>query len=73
MPHPVTGTPLFDAVSFTRVDDYTDNYILMKDGKAFETGTEVVSQDGKIWTVTYTRTNANGHQLNGIQVYDRPK
>ena len=71
MPHPVTGTSLFDAVSFTRVDDYTDNYILMKDGKAVETGTEVVSQGGKTWTVTYTRTNANGQKLNGIQVFDR--
>jgi hypothetical protein len=36
-----------------------------------QTGTWVVSPDGKALTVTFTGTNANGRQVNNILIYDK--
>jgi hypothetical protein len=67
-PHSVTGFPGFDASTFTRVDAYTVNYTRTKDGKVVQTGTAVVSPDGKTFTSTFTNT-ANGQQA--VQVYEK--
>jgi hypothetical protein len=67
-PHSVTGFPGFDASTFTRVDAYTVNYTRTKDGKVVQTGTAVVSPDGKTFTSTFTNT-ANGQQT--AQVYEK--
>jgi hypothetical protein len=65
-PHPVTGFPAYDASTYTRVDPHTVNFTRMKDGKVVQTGTEVVSPDGKM--VAYTLTNTvNGART--VQVY----
>jgi hypothetical protein len=71
MPHPVTGYPRFDAVTSTRVNAYTINNSRIKAGKLVETETVVVSPDGKTATSTVTGTNANGQQINIVEVYDK--
>jgi hypothetical protein len=62
-PHPVTGNPAFDF--------YTTNLTRLKAGKVVQTGTAVLSQDGKTSTITTTGTDANGRQFNNIAVYDK--
>ena len=70
-PHPVTGLAGIDAQAYTRVDASTLNVSRLKDGKVIQTGTWVVSPDGKALTVTFTGTNANGRQVNNILIYDK--
>jgi hypothetical protein len=70
-PHPVTGLAGIDAQAYTRVDARTLNVSRLKDGKVVQTGTWVVSPDGKALTVTFTGTNANGRQVNNIFIYDK--
>jgi hypothetical protein len=70
-PHPVTGLAGTDAQAYTRVDARALNVSRLKDGKVVQTGTWVVSPDGKALTVTFMGTNANGRQVNNIFVYDK--
>ena len=70
-PHPTTGSADFDASTYTRVDDYTVNLIRIKAGKVVQTGTRVLSKDGKTETVTTTGVNAKGQQINNVVVYDK--
>jgi len=70
-PHPVTGLAGIDAQAYTRVDARTLNVSRFKDGKVIQTGTWVVSPDGKALTVTFTGTNANGRGVNNILFYDK--
>jgi hypothetical protein len=67
-PDPVTGFPLFDSSAYTRVDAHTINFTRFKDGKVVQTGSGVISSDGKTFTNTLTNT-ANGQQT--IQVYEK--
>ena len=69
-PHPRTGSPLFDASAYTRVDANTIIYTRLKAGKLIQIGTLVISQDGKTLTGTQTGTLANGPG-NAILVYDK--
>ena len=70
-PRPVPGAQGYDASAYARVDPHTINVRYLKDGKAIQTGTWVVSSDGKILTASYTGTNANGQQVNITAVYDK--
>jgi hypothetical protein len=70
-PHLVTGLAGIDAQAYTRVDARTLNVNRLKDGKVVQTGTWVVSPDGKTLTVTFTGANANGRQVNNILIYDK--
>jgi hypothetical protein len=74
-PHPVRGQAAnglaVDAQTYARVDPHTLNVSRLKDGKVIQTGTWVVSADGKTLTATYTGTNPNGQQVNNIFAYDK--
>ena len=71
--HPLTATPAlaYDAGANTRVDAYTVTVSRTKAGKVVQTGTRVVSQDGKTLTFTVTGTGVNGEPINNITVYDK--
>ena len=71
MPHPTTGSPVYDASAYTRVDGSTLIVARSKAGKLVQIGTLVVSQDGKTLTVPSTGTQPNGQLGNTIQVYDK--
>jgi hypothetical protein len=58
-PHPVTGSPAFDADTLTRVDAYTASVSRSKAGKVVQTGTGVVARDGKTVTVTISPTRVD--------------
>jgi hypothetical protein len=70
-PHPVTGSPIYDAIVVTRVDAYTTNASYTKAGKVVQTGATIISEDGKRMTITASGANANGQQFNNIGVYDK--
>ena len=70
-PHPTTGSTIFDASAYTRVDAYTVNIIRYKAGAVVQTGSHVVSRDGKELTVTSRGTGAKGEQINNVAVYDK--
>jgi hypothetical protein len=77
-PHPVTGFAVvgpanalpfpYDARTYTQIDAYTVRYTSTKAGTVVQTGTQIVSPDGKTFTSTFTNT-ADGEQT--IQVYDK--
>jgi hypothetical protein len=70
-PHPTTGSTRYDASSYTQVDAHTINYSRTKAGKLVETGTIVVSQDGKTLTAAIKGTDASGREYNDVAVYDK--
>jgi hypothetical protein len=43
----------------------------MKAGNVVQTGTQVVSKDGKELTITTRGTGANGQQINNVAVFDK--
>src|SRR5262245_18515917 len=69
--YPVTGDPTSDMRSYKKVDDHTLDMTVKKDGKVTLTGKAVVSADGKTRTVTIHGTDAAGHKIDSILVYDK--
>jgi hypothetical protein len=70
-PHPATGNSNYDSTAYTRINANTVNYVRFKDGKSVETGSIVVSADGKSYTVMAEGTAASGQQYSTVSVYDR--
>jgi hypothetical protein len=71
-PHPTTGAEaVFDANAYTRVDAYNVNWIRSKAGKTVQTGSNAVSSDGRILTVTTEGTGANGQPISSVAVYEK--
>jgi hypothetical protein len=70
-PHPVTGNPLGDAAVYTPIDDRTVSWCVTKDGQIVQTGTDTVSRDGRTFTITSIRSDANGRPINNIAVFDK--
>ena len=67
----VTGNPDWDMTALKRVDANTVEFTRKKSGKVVQTGTNVVSKDGKIRTTTTTGVNAQGQKINNIAVYEK--
>jgi hypothetical protein len=70
-PYPVTGVAAYDATSYKMVNDSTAEVVRSKGEKAVQTGTRVLSADGKTLTFSFTGLNARGEQINNVAVYDR--
>ena len=69
--YPVTGDPLSDTRSYTKVDDRTLTFSATKDGKVTLTGKIAVAADGKSRTVTTSAADAKGQKVSGTAVYDK--
>ncbi len=69
--YPVTGSPVEDARTYTKVDDRTLDFTSKKGGKVNLTGRVVVSADGKTRTVTATATDSSGKKMQNTSVYDK--
>jgi hypothetical protein len=70
-PHPTTGNPAYDASTYTRVDANTLNFSRLKAGRVVQTGTQVMSPDGKSYTTTTTGTDERGRQIHTIGVNEK--
>ena len=66
-----TGSPVFDASTYNRLDSNTYIFSRLKGGKLVGVGWAVVSPDGKTWTVTQTTPDATGRPVNSVAVYDK--
>ena len=69
--YPVTGDPLSDTRSYTKIDDRILGFNIMKGGKIITSGRIVVSGDGKSRTVTMSGTDAKGHRVSSNEVYEK--
>jgi hypothetical protein len=70
-PYPTTGSSIYDSTAYTRVDANTVNFTRTKAGNVVQSGTQVVSKDGKELTITTRGTGANGQQINNVAVFDK--
>jgi len=70
-PHPTTGNPLFDATTYTRVDDHHVKWIRSKADKPVQTGTNEISADGKTFTVSTEGIGPNGQPISSVAVYEK--
>ena len=69
--YPAKGAPTHDMRAYTKVDDNTLTYTLMKDGKNLGKGKVVVAADGKSRTVTETMPGADGKPVTAKSVFDK--
>ena len=69
--YPVTGDPLSDARSYTKIDHRILGFNIMKGGKVTTSGRIVVSSDGKSRTVTMSGTDAKGNRVSKSEVYEK--
>ena len=69
--YPVTGNADYDAIVLRRVDANTIEFTRKRAGKVVQTGTNVVSKDGKTRTITVDGTNAQGQTVHNVSVYDK--
>ena len=68
---PVTGDPDVDMLSLTPIDALTSALTLKRAGRIVITGTQAISRDGKVMTVTTTGINAKGQTINDVAVFDK--
>ena len=69
--YPLTGSQNADTVSLKRIDARTTERSDKKGGKAAQTITRVVSQDGKTMTATVKGTNAQGQAVDSVIVFEK--
>jgi len=71
-PYKIEGNNInADTAIYKKVNDHTNNFTVMKDGKTVVTGTITVSKDGKSRTVTTTSTGADGKKVTDKACYDK--
>jgi len=69
--HPTTGSAVFDASAYTRVDAYTVIVTRTKAGSVVQIASQVVSRDGKELTVSTRGVGVGGQPINNVAVYDK--
>ncbi len=67
----VTGAPVADTVSLSRINSKTLDYFWKKGGHEVERWRSVVSRDGKLLTVTLRKRDARGAYHTIISVWDK--
>jgi len=67
----VTGDPVGDMRSYTKVNDQTLDMTVKKGGKVVATGRIVVAADGKSRVVTLNGTTAKGKKFTNKAFYDK--
>jgi hypothetical protein len=69
--YPVTGNPDYDTIALKRIDSHQTEFTRKRAGKVVQTGTNVVSKDGKTRTITATGVNAQGQKITTVGVYEK--
>ncbi len=67
----VKGNTNMDTIAYEMVNDRTNKFAGMKDGKVAVTGTIAVAKDGKSRVVTANDTDANGKKVTDKAYYDK--
>jgi hypothetical protein len=69
--YPVTGDPISDTRSYTKVDNRTLDLTVKKGGKVIDTVRMVLSADCKSRTVIVSGTTPQGKKFKNVVVYDK--
>jgi len=69
--YPSMGNPDFDSLSGTQIDTHTAEFTLKRAGKEVGKIRRAVSNDGRILTINYVITNADGIQTAALTVFDK--
>ena len=69
--YPYSGSPLWDTIAITRIDDHTLSFVQKKSGKISLTGRRVISNDGKTMTISGKGTGADGKPVQMLLVFDK--
>ena len=67
----VSGSADYDTQSYRRVDANSLEITRKKAGKVVQSGTNVVSKDGRTRTLSVTGVDAQGRKINNVNVYDK--
>jgi hypothetical protein len=65
------AAPIGNKLSHRKVDAHTFESTIMEGGRVQQTGTWVVSADGRTLTQTLKGTNAQGQPTRRVRVYDK--
>ena len=69
--HPSTGSPFFDASTYTRIDTNTIIFSRLKEGRLVGIGSLITSPDGRTYTGTGTGASSFGRQGNYVFIFDK--
>jgi hypothetical protein len=69
--YPITGDSNADTLSLKRIDRFNTEGTMKKAGKVTYRVKRVVSQDGKVWTLTAQGTDPQGKPFTNVMVFDR--
>jgi len=69
--YPVTGNPVWDTITWKRIDAYKSESTRKKAGKVVGTASRVVSKDGKTLTITEKGVTAKGEKISNTVVYEK--
>jgi len=65
------GSIALSTIAFHVIDDYSESFVLTRDGRAATRGTTSISKDGKMLTMTLDTTNAQGQTDHIIDIYEK--
>ena len=66
----VTGTPAYDAVKLTRIDELASEAWLSHAGMLYGIARRVITPDGKTMTITFDRKD-NDRPVHNVAIYDK--
>jgi len=66
----VTGTPAYDSVKLTRLDEFSSEAVLTHAGAVYGVARRVISADGKTMTITFDRKNADT-PVHNVAIYHK--
>ena len=69
--YPSKGNPDFDSLSGMQIDTNTKEFTLKRAGKPVGKIRRAVSKDGKILTINFVISNANGVQTAALTAFDK--
>jgi hypothetical protein len=65
------GSGVLSTIAFHMIDEYSESFVLTRDGKVATRGTTSISKDGKTMTMTLNTTNAQGQPEQTIDIYEK--
>jgi hypothetical protein len=65
------GSGALSTIAFHVIDNYSESFVLTRDGKVATRGVTSISKDGKTLTMTMTTTNAEGKSAQVVHIYEK--
>jgi len=65
------GSGALSTIAFHVIDNYSESFVLTRDGKVATRGVTSISKDGKTLTMTMTTTNAEGKSAQAVHIYEK--